>query len=272
MDYYNDGLLDGVVQFNKQYSSDDICGGLQGISSCQFWGESDGSTPSPSPPPPGPSPPSGSPSPPPPPPGPAPAPPGVCVDDASWVDSYGDGCSAYDNFPCWCNSASEWAVGGVSAADVCCVCGGSAAPAPTPAPPSPTPAPPSPTPAPPSPPGGCHDNELWVDTYGDSCLDYNANTKWCDGAFTWAVNGVDAAEACCACGGGVSGGAGGAQTPAPTPEPTTTTAGCTDSTTWVDSYGDGCSAYNQNVWWCGSASDWAVGGVSAQDVCCICQN
>eukprot|EP00403_Amphidinium_massartii_P014875 CAMPEP_0178419742 /NCGR_PEP_ID=MMETSP0689_2-20121128/25767_1 /TAXON_ID=160604 /ORGANISM="Amphidinium massartii, Strain CS-259" /LENGTH=163 /DNA_ID=CAMNT_0020041189 /DNA_START=61 /DNA_END=552 /DNA_ORIENTATION=+ len=52
---------------------------------------------------------------------------GGCTDTAAWVDSYGDGCNMYDSHPSWCDSAEIWAVGGVSAKDACCVCGGGGA-------------------------------------------------------------------------------------------------------------------------------------------------
>jgi len=41
---------------------------------------------------------------------------------------------------------------------------------------------------------------------GDSCLVYEKNSRWCDNAPSYAVNGgeeISAKEACCVCGGGL---------------------------------------------------------------------
>jgi hypothetical protein len=62
--------------------------------------------------------------------------------------------------------------------------------------------------------GACYDDRAWQDSSGEHCYMYEFN-GWClnggygpgwqqsDGVFAdWAVGGVDAAQACCACGGG----------------------------------------------------------------------
>eukprot|EP00403_Amphidinium_massartii_P030119 CAMPEP_0178398462 /NCGR_PEP_ID=MMETSP0689_2-20121128/14785_1 /TAXON_ID=160604 /ORGANISM="Amphidinium massartii, Strain CS-259" /LENGTH=336 /DNA_ID=CAMNT_0020019225 /DNA_START=79 /DNA_END=1089 /DNA_ORIENTATION=- len=89
-------------------------------------------------------------------------------------------------------------------------CQSGAGPSPSPpSPPSPPPSNPAPTPAPaPTPPGcqpcncpgePCEDDATWVDSFGDSCADYNENEKWCQAAAEWAVDGVSAADVCCIC-------------------------------------------------------------------------
>ena len=54
-----------------------------------------------------------------------------CANTAGWIDEYGDGCAYYDRS--WCvdgaplkssDKYTQYAVGGVSALDACCTCGG----------------------------------------------------------------------------------------------------------------------------------------------------
>ena len=49
--------------------------------------------------------------------------PDFCLDVDGWTDVEGDGCEWYDFNPDDCYSAEEWAVDGVDASMVCCVCG-----------------------------------------------------------------------------------------------------------------------------------------------------
>ena len=55
--------------------------------------------------------------------------------------------------------------------------------------------------------GSCSDIPGFLDSYSDTCSAYAANTNYCNNASVWEnSDGVDASEACCACGGGTSSG------------------------------------------------------------------
>merc|ERR1712217_921315 len=98
----------------------------------------------------------------------------------------------------------RWARNGIDATQACCACGGGYQKA-------------------------CSDYPNgWRSSTHASCKDY-ADRKWCtkSGGYgtgwdfnqfvnfaKWAVNGIDASQACCECGGGQE------PTPAPTPPPT----------------------------------------------------
>merc|ERR1712134_198926 len=43
--------------------------------------------------------------------------------------------------------------------------------------------------------------------------------------------------------------------------------GCTDTTDWLDSQGDGCSSYEAS---CEQSDLYAVGGIGANEACCVC--
>eukprot|EP00961_Rhodomonas_salina_P053504 717724-Rhodomonas_salina.1 len=49
--------------------------------------------------------------------------------------------------------------------------------------------------------------------------------------------------------------------------------GCQSDQDWVDSFGNGCSSYEANPWWCEDVEPDAVArdGVDAGDVCCVCE-
>ncbi len=48
-----------------------------------------------------------------------------CNDDTTWVDSYGDGCLWYIDYPTDCDIADQWVNSdGVDAQDACCICDG----------------------------------------------------------------------------------------------------------------------------------------------------
>jgi len=131
-----------------------------------------------------------------------------------WTDTYGYSCEDYvENDFCtlgggfgmgwdaaWGNFA-EYAMSGMDANEVCCDCGGGVAMVYL-------------VGALPEPKVPCKDLEGWVDSFGYSCFDYSENafctlkkgygTGWGDdwGAFSdYAMLGVDATSACCACGG-----------------------------------------------------------------------
>ncbi|CAJ1962384.1 unnamed protein product [Cylindrotheca closterium] len=175
-----------------------------------------------------------------------------CKDDASWVDSGGDGCDKYE--PSWCAEAKDFENDdGVSALTACCVCSGSRFGGPLPD--TPGGAAPAADDAPAPVAGGtstapatssCVDNSVWADSGGDKCSDYEVD--WCgEDAKEFAVNGISGNTACCVCKGS-----------------------CVDDTTWRDSEGDGCSSYEAD--WCGDdAVQFAKGGVHANMACCICK-
>eukprot|EP00667_Euglena_gracilis_P007708 EG_transcript_7794 len=128
----------------------------------------------------------------------------------------------------------------------------------------------------PSPFGVCEDVPGWKDSVNFTCEDYAANFL-CnpDGSYgdgwlldLWGpfsayadANGVDATEACCACG----------------------RPGCSDLPQWKDREGDTCERYQQydyctahrgygNGWspdW-GTFADYAAAGVDATEACCAC--
>ncbi len=50
----------------------------------------------------------------------------------------------------------------------------------------------------------CKSQDFWRDSFGDGCYTYDLNPVWCHDAHHFAVNGMGAAQACCACGGGSS--------------------------------------------------------------------
>eukprot|EP00041_Stephanoeca_diplocostata_P020474 m.460055 g.460055 ORF g.460055 m.460055 type:complete len:725 (-) comp21588_c0_seq1:236-2410(-) len=156
-----------------------------------------------------------------------------CTDFADWTDKIGSGCQAYaDNF--WCNKdgsvgagledsgdtlADYAAADGTDASTACCACGGGVLPTDPPTQSPTTAAPTSPAPTTPAPTAACFDKYSdyhWKDSGGDDCEAYEINL-WCnaDGTYgsgwdlamtyaqwTDAATGLDASEACCACGGG----------------------------------------------------------------------
>eukprot|EP00729_Bicosta_minor_P018203 gene18203-15822_t len=162
----------------------------------------------------------------------------------------------------------------------------------------------------------------WKDNLTEGCTNYAKSDQWyctSDGGFgpgwdpegdgdwgtfsDYQVNGVDATQACCACGGGIQ--------PATTATTTTATSTTitittTDTTTttrpaplpntcqdwppgWKDSYDEGCTNYaKSDQWYCtsdggfgpgwdpegdgdwGPFSDYQVNGVDATQACCVC--
>merc|ERR1719424_2459886 len=84
----------------------------------------------------------------------------ACMDNTGWIDNEGDNCAAYRNSK-WCENGavssgweadwgelSEYAVGGLSASDACCDCGGGGEA------------------------GECHDMSGWADIEQDTCATY----------------------------------------------------------------------------------------------------
>ena len=107
---------------------------------------------------------------------------GECVNDASYLDSYGDGCEWYDNYPCGCGHY-EVTDSELTAEEACCAC-----------------APLDCTTAEPLPAtfegGFCTDNSAYADTYGDGCdwyTQYGSCGNYDDGHC------MSALESCCAC-------------------------------------------------------------------------
>ena len=118
---------------------------------------------------------------------------------------------------------AKWAVDGVDGSQACCACGGGNTPTHDTAvtPPQDTPADPAaddlmPT-DPGHPPSTCEDSPIdWESSTKAPCSQYS-ELQWCtlDGGYgtgwnpayvdfaKWGVNGVDASQACCACGGGL---------------------------------------------------------------------
>ena len=82
-----------------------------------------------------------------------------CESDETFTDSYGDNCAAYDSSPGWCADAYAYAVNGIDASMVCCVCGGGS-------------------------PGYCHvagSHRLWESTSGKKCRDLVTSYTCLDG-------------------------------------------------------------------------------------------
>ena len=46
----------------------------------------------------------------------------TCQNDDDWVDSFGNGCGVYEDYPTYCDSADEFATDGFDATDKCCIC------------------------------------------------------------------------------------------------------------------------------------------------------
>ncbi len=113
---------------------------------------------------------------------PSPIPSESCTDYPGWADSYGDGCDWYVqyNIEGSCGSyGSNLNTGPGSAQEACCHCG-----------------------------GGCNDYPGWADSYGDGCDWYvdNDNEGSCGNYGSNLDTGPGSAqEACCYCGGGVTG-------------------------------------------------------------------
>mmetsp|Transcript_15805 Transcript_15805/g.45048 ORF Transcript_15805/g.45048 Transcript_15805/m.45048 type:complete len:751 (-) Transcript_15805:83-2335(-) len=185
---------------------------------------------------------------------------GACANSpAGWHDKAYYNCLDYDELDfCTTNGAlgegwvkedwgtlKDWApiegIGkGLSAADVCCVCGGGEKQ------------------AAPSYYSGCADVDVWEDEDGDTCEDYafsqycttdgkpgkGWNEEW-GGLAAFASNGRSAIQACCVCGGGVRGGhdaptqaPGAAAAAQPSGEPADvhmryTMVGCRCKTSWT---------------------------------------
>mmetsp|Transcript_50092 Transcript_50092/g.119180 ORF Transcript_50092/g.119180 Transcript_50092/m.119180 type:complete len:1195 (-) Transcript_50092:93-3677(-) len=140
----------------------------------------------------------------------------------------------------------------------------------------------------------CEDSRGWVDSSGYNCGDYSLR-QWCsaDGGsgprwdLSWgelgsfAVSGVDAAAACCDCGGGARGAT---ATPHVTDHPLASARTCEDYADWIDSEEYPCSAYETYDWctgiggfgsgwnlsgW-GTFDNYAVNHMPATSACCAC--
>jgi len=93
-----------------------------------------------------------------------------CVDSAGWLDLNGDSCSTIAA----AGACQYSTVNGVTASEACCGCGGGSASS------------------------DCTDIVGWLDAGGDTCSTIAVN-NWCPVSADYAVNGVDANQACCGC-------------------------------------------------------------------------
>lgn len=98
-----------------------------------------------------------------------------------------------------------------------------------------------------------------LDSYDDGCDWYSANPESC-GEYDWES--FTAADECCVCGGGE----GGEEEPA-AEEEEADDGECVDGD-GVDSYGDGCVWYNDNVDSCGA---YDTEEFVADEQCCVCE-
>ena len=170
--------------------------------------------------------------------------PTACTDTPGWKDSDGDSCAMIVGNG-YCPQAADYAVNGVDAKQACCGCKKAPAGA------TPT------TPPQPTAPTACTDTPGWKDSDGDSCAMIVGNGH-CPQAADYAVNGVDAKQACCGC------------KKAPAGATPTAPTACTDTPGWKDSDGDSCGMIASNGY-CPHAADYAVNGVDAKQACCGCK-
>merc|ERR1712226_1551620 len=116
----------------------------------------------------------------------------------------------------------------------------------------------TPTPPAPTPPGTCTNDPSFIDSFGD-CCDAGSGT---------------ANEACCICGGGItSPSSPGTPAPvAPTPvTPAPVSSGtCTNDPSFIDSFGDDCTWYEENDPDCSFGDCCDAGSGTANEACCIC--
>jgi len=101
-----------------------------------------------------------------------------CVDTEGWADKDGDSCSTVakgDSGLGWCQNSVAYAVNGVGAYEACCGCGGGSLSVST-----------------------CTGIPGFKDSDGDSCATI-VGAGNCKAAAEYAVNGVDANQACCGC-------------------------------------------------------------------------
>lgn len=157
----------------------------------------------------------------------------TCVDGPG-VDSYGDTCAEwYDYYPSSCGYYDTYSF---SANDQCCACGGGDdAGTPTQS-------------------GDCADDLTVVDSWGDTCVWYDSYPSGC-GYYDTSM--FTASEACVSCGA--------CNTPGETPN-NGMDGECVNGS-GVDSYGDGCSWYDNNSWGCGGY-DTSI--FSSAEQCCAC--
>ena len=172
-------------------------------------------------------------------------PPPSCVDAPDWVDSYGDSCSWYVNYGP--DSCTIWGdvVGTDSngnqliTTEACCFCGGGTS-------------------------DECSNAPGWVDSFGDSCSWYEQDAGRCtDWGHTTGLdsngNFLNANEACCVCGGDGGGG-----------------DVCVDAPSWIDSYGDSCSWYENygpdscTYWGSVVGQDSNGNQLITTEACCFC--
>jgi len=157
--------------------------------------------------------------------------------DGGGVDSFGDSCLWYDDWPSGCGNydTADW-----SAYDACCACGG----------------------------GDGGSGEIWDqsgcwewqtegDIAGDGCDWYTANPGNCNGS--WDTETFYATD-CCICGGGVW------EDDLEVADDTGDDSLCEEWQTTADSGGDGCGWYAESLWCDGT---WDTEDFSAAD-CCGC--
>ena len=97
---------------------------------------------------------------------------GMCIDVEGAADSWGGFCWEYAIYPSWCGWFDD---DDFVASRDCCACGGGAGSASA---------------------ETCSDSDDGpVDSFGDSCADYQGNANWCGGYNTADFDSAD----CCAC-------------------------------------------------------------------------
>eukprot|EP00526_Cylindrotheca_closterium_P006657 CAMPEP_0113625050 /NCGR_PEP_ID=MMETSP0017_2-20120614/12929_1 /TAXON_ID=2856 /ORGANISM="Cylindrotheca closterium" /LENGTH=751 /DNA_ID=CAMNT_0000535131 /DNA_START=180 /DNA_END=2432 /DNA_ORIENTATION=- /assembly_acc=CAM_ASM_000147 len=223
-----------------------------------------------------------------------------CTDFQDWEDTYGDGCDWYrenDKGGCPTHGNEEGGSGftGISASEACCYCGGGSEDGST-FTKSPTP---SPTKFEIDP--NCQDVPGFYDFCGDGCWWYEEQDspgcpEWgeligtIDGDYVetkLGINEMEANQACCYCGGGISTPSvpeddpTSSPSPEPTDEPTQTPTAyatdpsCVDMAEFEDYFGDNCKWYQVNddplcPLWGSHQGGIGFENVTAKTACCYC--
>jgi len=198
----------------------------------------------------------------------------TCKDFSFWEDEEGRDCDYYemqDDFRSCRRRLNDIDENGISANDACCYCGGgmnySTANPSISFNPSGIYAPSS---LPSINPTDCYDYFGWLDVNGEGCDDYNM-VRCLNQGQDQNVDGINAIEACCQCGGGT------AQIPSvmpsnkydPSATPSVNPTGCYDYIDWVDENGNECDDYN-TLLCLTQGQNQNNYGVDAIEACCHC--
>merc|ERR1712226_44311 len=133
---------------------------------------------------------------------PSPTPPGTCTNDPSFIDSFGDDCSWYEEFDPTCSFGDCCDAGSGTANQACCICGGGITEPVGPVTPAPvTPAPVTPAPVTPAPvaSGTCTNDPSFIDSFGDDCSWYEEFDPTCSFGDCCNAGSGTANQACCIC-------------------------------------------------------------------------